>query len=107
MEYSLDLMGATKGGFLQFSGMTVTYDPDGASGEKVVSIKVNGAEVDKDATYSIATIDFIASGGDGNTFLEDYTFSMNKGLDTIMIDYISGVGTITEDMIEGGRLIAA
>lgn len=107
MEFSLDLMGATKGGFLQFSGMTVTYDPDGASGEKVVSIKVNGAEVDKDATYSIATIDFIASGGDGNTFLEDYTFSMNKGLDTIMIDYISGVGTITEDMIEGGRLIAA
>lgn len=107
MEYSLALMGQSKGGFLQISGMTVTYDPDAEEGHKVLSITVNGKEVDKNATYKIATIDFIATGGDGNTFLQGYPIEMNTGADTIFADYIKSLGTISEETIKGGRLVAA
>ncbi len=106
MEYSLKLIGATKGGYLQFSGMTVTYDPSAAEGHKVVSIKVGDAEVDKDATYNLVTIDFLAKGGDGNEYLMDYVAKANDSLDTIFAEYIQKIGTITESTIKGGRLIA-
>jgi len=32
---------------------------------------------------------------------------MNEGLDTVLMDQISQIGTITDSTIEGGRLIAA
>ncbi len=107
MEFSLNLMGSSKGGFLQFSGMTVTYDPDGAEGSKVTSIKVAGTEVDKDATYKLATLDFLASGGDGNIFLMGYTVQKNESMDTVFTNYITYIGTVTSSTIEGGRLIEA
>ncbi len=106
MEFSLNLMGATKGGYLQFSGMDVTYDPTAASGHKVVSIKVDGAEVDKDATYKVATLDFIAGGGDGNIFFKGYTIQRNDILDKIFINYIKEIGTVTDTTITGDRLVA-
>ena len=107
MEFSLARMGQTNGGYLQFSGMTVTYDPDAAAGSRVISIQVGGTEVDKEATYVLATIDYIATGGDGNNILKTYTIHMNEALDKVLIDRISDIGTITDATIEGGRLIAA
>jgi len=106
MEFSLALMGATQGGFLQISGMTVTYDPDAAAGGRVTSITVGGTEVDKDATYKLATIDFIATGGDGNIYLKDYAATKYLALDMLFIGYVTNIGTVTEDMIEMGRLVA-
>ena len=106
MEFSLGRIGQTNGGYLQFSGMTVTYDPDAAAGSRVTSIQVGGTEVDKGAAYVLATTDYVATGGDGNTILKDYTIYMNSGLDTVLMDRISDLGTITDATIEGGRLIA-
>ncbi len=105
-DTSLVLIGATKGGYLQFSGMTVTYDPSAASGQKVISIKVGDAEVDKDATYRIVTVDFLATGGDGYDCLKDYPAQMNDTLDSIFAEHMKRTGTITESTITGGRLVA-
>ena len=105
MEFSLNLMGATKGGFLQFSGMTVTYDINAEPGSRVVSITVGGEELDPDATYRLATTDFVITGGDGNVYLQDYPNQIQSGVDSMLIDYISDVGTITGSMITGDRLV--
>ena len=99
MEFSLALMGSDKGGFPQISGMTVTYDPDAAE-SKVISIIVGGTDLDKDATYRLATIDFVTSGGDGNTYLEDYTSTKYLALDMLFIGYVSDIGTITDGTID-------
>ncbi len=107
MEFSLSLMGASKGGYLQYSGMTVTYDPTAASGHKVTSITVGGSEVDKDATYTVTTIEFVTKGGDGNVYLMQYSAQTEDSLDSIFADYIRGVGTVTESTISGGRLVEA
>ena len=106
MEFSLALIGSDKGGFLQISGMTVTYDPD-ATESKVISMTVGGTDLDKDATYRLATIDFVASGGDGNTYLEGYTSTKYLALDMMFIGYVSDIGTITDGTIDVGRMIAA
>ena len=107
MEFSLNLMGATKGGFLQFSGMTVTYDINAEPGSRVVSITVGDEELDPDATYKLAATDFMITGGDGNVYLQDYPNQIQSGVDSMLIDYISDVGTITGSMITGNRLVPA
>ena len=107
MEFSLALMGNSKGGFLQFSGMTVTYDPSAEAGHKVLSITVAGEEVDKTATYSVATSDFVAGGGDGNIFFKGYEKKFGEDMESIFAGYIENIGTITESTVEGGRLVAA
>ena len=107
MEFSLALMGNSKGGFIQFSGMTVTYDPSAEAGHKVLSITVAGEEVDKTATYSVATSDFVAGGGDGNVYFKGYEKKFGADMDSIFADYIENIGTITESTVEGGRLVAA
>ena len=106
MEFSLKLVGASKGGYLQFSGMTVTYDPDAEGGSRVRSIKVAGTEVDRDAVYKLATIAFVATGGDGNTYLQGYDIHTNRTFDVIFAEYIRDIGTVTATTIEGGRLVA-
>lgn len=105
MEFSLNLMGASNGGYLQYSGMTVTYDPSAANGQKVTSITIGGSEVDKDATYKVATIEFVAKGGDGNVYFMGYAAQTEDSLDSIFADYIRDIGTITGSTISGGRLV--
>ncbi|MGN4127372.1 5'-nucleotidase C-terminal domain-containing protein [Lysinibacillus sphaericus] len=53
------------GGFLHFSGLQVEFDGMAAAGKRVTSIKLNGKELDKAATYKGATNTFTAKGGDG------------------------------------------
>lgn len=106
MEYSLSLIGSYSGGYLQFSGMTITYDPDEIYGSRVKSLEIGGKSIDMDATYSLATIDFVAKGGSGHRYLEGYELHPFRIMDVIFADYILSIGTVTDSTIEGGRLIA-
>jgi 5'-nucleotidase / UDP-sugar diphosphatase len=68
--------GAVNGRFAQIAGMTVTYDTRAASGARVQRIVLDdgtvlvdgGAVVNVQRTVSLATIDFLAGGGDGYPF---------------------------------------
>ena len=106
MEYSLSLQKEGKGGYLQFSGMTITYDPNAEVNHKISSLKIGGEEIDKSATYKVATTNYIAEGGDGHTWYADYTQAIEGDLNMVFIGYISSLGTITESTIQGDRLIA-
>jgi 5'-nucleotidase len=68
--------GAVNGRFAQVSGMRVVYDTSRAVGSRVVKVTLDDGTVLIDAgavvagapTFSLATIDFVAAGGDGYPF---------------------------------------
>lgn len=104
MEFSLGKP-APFGGFIQVSGITVTYDPSKEAGSKVVSIMINGSDLDRNGTYTLATTNFIAQGGDGNIYFVDYQMQMVCADTEAFIQYIKDIGNITESTIEGGRIV--
>lgn len=53
-------------GMVQVSGLKFTYDPSLPEGQRVITmILPNGAPIDLEKTYLVATNDFMATGGDG------------------------------------------
>jgi 2',3'-cyclic-nucleotide 2'-phosphodiesterase (5'-nucleotidase family) len=71
LEQSLPQRDREAGGFVQVSGLTVTYDPSQPPGQRVVAMTVGGAPVDPQRRYTAAVVDYIASGKDGLTALRD------------------------------------
>ncbi len=57
------------GGFLQVSGVRLTYDPKRPPGSRLLSLIVGGTEIVPDRLYRLATTDFLAKGGDGHRSL--------------------------------------
>jgi 5'-nucleotidase/UDP-sugar diphosphatase len=55
------------GRFPQVSGLTVVADKTKAAGARVVSVSVGDKPLDVNATYKLATNDYMLSGGDGYT----------------------------------------
>lgn len=53
------------GRFPQISGMSFSYNPTKPAGERVIEVKVGDKPLDLTKTYKVATIDFLAAGGDG------------------------------------------
>lgn len=50
------------GSYLQFGGLTVSYDVGRAQGERVVSAKVGGEPIDPEKMYTVASNNYIALG---------------------------------------------
>jgi 2',3'-cyclic-nucleotide 2'-phosphodiesterase (5'-nucleotidase family) len=95
------------GRFPQISGMTVVYDPKRPRGQRVLSITVGGAPLDPDRTYTVATNDYLARGGDGYV-----AFKAAKPMERIddspllanaVMVYLKQLGTVRS--IAGGRLV--
>jgi len=54
------------GGFCHLSrGFSVTYDAAGEIGSRVVSISLNGEEIDREKIYTVASTEWLWEGGDG------------------------------------------
>lgn len=43
----------------------VTVDPSAPAGDRITSVRVDGAPIDPAATYTVSTFSFLATGGDG------------------------------------------
>lgn len=54
-----------KGGFPHVAGINITYDSTAAVGKRVKSVTINGAQIIDSSIYTLATTDYLASGGDG------------------------------------------
>lgn len=75
-ETGMLLQGSNSGGFLQISGFTVVFDPDGEAGRRVTSIVLDGQteplDREDDATeIMLVSNNYIMSGGSGYTMLAD------------------------------------
>jgi 5'-nucleotidase / UDP-sugar diphosphatase len=53
------------GRFPQVSGMSIMYDRAAPPGRRVTSLVIGGAPLQPDRIYRLATIDYLANGGDG------------------------------------------
>ena len=94
LEHGYSAYPESLGAFPHISGMNVVLDPNEEAGSKVVEVTVGGEELDMEATYSLATNDFLAAGGDGYTMFGDNELTaLYPGLDEILIEYIKEYGT--------------
>lgn len=84
------------GGFPHVSGITYVIDTSKPAGDHVVDIKVKGKPLDLNGSYTLATNDFMAAGGDNYTmFADDAILNEYSGLDEALITYVKAKGTIS------------
>ena len=57
------------GGFLQVSGLTLTFDPARPPGQRVTRVLVGGEPLDPQRRYTVAANNYTAAGGDGYAML--------------------------------------
>lgn len=70
LEHGVFKYGEGEGGFLQVSGLRYAFNPALAPGSRVTRAEFQAPSgqwlpVDKQSTYRVVTVDFIANGGDG------------------------------------------
>lgn len=89
-------------GTVQVSGLTWAYDADAPFGDRVTRVTVDGEPIDQDATYKIATNNFMATGGDQfDTFTEgSNTFDTQLNLVDTVARYLEG-NTPVDPQVEG------
>jgi 2',3'-cyclic-nucleotide 2'-phosphodiesterase (5'-nucleotidase family) len=65
LESGVSRMPAAAGQFPQVSGLTLRVDPAAPVGRRVSDVMIGGKPLDRNATYTIATTDYMMKGGDG------------------------------------------
>jgi len=65
LEHAVSGVEHGAGRFVQVSGLAFTYDPEAPAGQRIRRIDVGGARLDPAGSYRVATIDYLARGGDG------------------------------------------
>lgn len=77
--------------------LDVVYDSEAERGEHVVSVEVDGEEIDPDAEYRVATLSFLASGGDNFAAFANGEFQQSGITDfEVWENYFE-----TRDVVEG------
>jgi len=108
LENGFSRLPQTSGRFPQVSGLQVQIQPSAAPGSRVQSVMVNGEPLDPARTYSLATNDFMARGGDGYTMLAvGNGITADTGdilLARAVMDYAQKQGSIAEKV--EGRIIS-
>jgi 2',3'-cyclic-nucleotide 2'-phosphodiesterase/3'-nucleotidase len=93
-----------EGRFPQVAGLEFVWNPDIPAGARVREVTIGGAALDPDRSYTVATNDFMAGGGDGYSSFRDAEVIVPAQagplLSTLLIDYIQERGTVTPT-IEG------
>jgi len=86
------------GRFPQVSGINYTFDPTQEPGSRIVEVTLeDGTALDPEATYTIATNDFMRNGGDEYTVLDENAidpYDFGKPLDQVLIEYIQENGPV-------------
>ena len=92
------------GRFPHVAGLSVRFDAGRAAGDRVIGVTRDGAPLDLDATYTLATNDYMAGGGDGYDVLENKMRIVDANAGTLMasqvIDYIAAHGSVSP-VVEG------
>ncbi|MGQ9524649.1 MAG: 5'-nucleotidase C-terminal domain-containing protein [Armatimonadota bacterium] len=65
LERSVRIYPARNQGMLQMSGVTAVFDPSKPEGSRVTELRVNGAPVADDRTYTVAMPSLLAGGAQG------------------------------------------
>jgi len=66
---------------LAVSGLTYTFDERKPAGDRIVEVRVNGTPLDPNRSYTVAMVDFLATGGDKYTVFREGTDIVNGPYD--------------------------
>ncbi len=98
LENGFSQIEKTSGRFPQVSGIEVVFDPARPAGGRVVEVRHGGAALDPDATYRLATNDFLGSGGDGYSVLAGKKLLIDADAGTLtaaqVMEHIAARGVI-------------
>jgi 2',3'-cyclic-nucleotide 2'-phosphodiesterase (5'-nucleotidase family) len=106
LEHGVAAMPEVVGPFPQVSGICFTYDITKEAGSRITSVvwqTENGAcgteavDLTDAATYTLATNDFMAAGGDGYPNIFDRATTRDI-MDQVVADYIAAQGTISPEL---------
>ncbi|MCM3785262.1 5'-nucleotidase C-terminal domain-containing protein [Neobacillus mesonae] len=82
------------GGFPQISGFSFKIDPSKEPGSRVHSVMIGNEPIDPEATYTLATNDFTAIGGDEYEMFKKYAQAgMYGSLDEALIAHLQKLGS--------------
>ena len=108
LENGVSQYESVAGRWPQVSNMSFDIDTAAQAGSRVSNVKIAGQDIDMNAFYSVATNDYMASGGDGYDMLPSAKVLSNVEKGTLMatqlIDYIKAKGTINP-VVEGRMTI--
>ena len=92
LEQSLSL----ERGMLQVSGLRVEYSLSRAVGHRVISVLVNGIELQPEGSYHVATLEIMAQGGDLYTAFKDATRREREEerFSDVLTERLRGLGSI-------------
>ncbi len=104
LENGLSMIEEGAGRFPHVSGLNVVYDPGKPAGERVVEIEYAGMALDLEATFTLATNNYIGSGGDGYDVFVDKKRLIDANAGTLtasqVIEYIASQGSVAP-VVEG------
>ncbi len=87
LEHGYSKLPETAGSYAQ-TDLQVVYSKYAKPGNRIKRVLLNGQLIDKDATYKVATNDFMAAGGDGYTMFGNVV-SRGKMLSDVFMEYLS------------------
>ncbi|MPZ10129.1 MAG: bifunctional metallophosphatase/5'-nucleotidase [Kiloniellaceae bacterium] len=98
LEHGVSRVEEGAGRFPSTSGLAMTWSRSAAPGERVKSVSVNGQPLEMTATYTVATNDFMAKGGDGYViFTEAKTLvdaAAAKYMASMVMDFVAAAGEV-------------
>ena len=108
LEQGMSRLEREGGGFLQVSGLALTFDPSRPAGQRVVALEIAGAALDPQRRYTAAVVDYVANGGDGVTAFRTARVTTDAAsgplLADVLLQAVASRGTISPQV--DGRLRA-
>ncbi|MBP3930433.1 MAG: 5'-nucleotidase C-terminal domain-containing protein, partial [Peptostreptococcaceae bacterium] len=96
LEFGVRSYGESLGGFPHVSGIKFVVDPSRPVGDRIISLTINGEDLDMNKTYTVATNDFIAVGGDDYPCFSDVpTLNKYSSLEESLANFIKTLGTVS------------
>ncbi len=110
LENGVAKVESIRGQFPHVSGMSYVFDPAQPAGKRIVSANVGQQPLDPGATYTLATNDYVAKGGDNYDMLKGLKRLIDTSAATLMattvMQYIEAQGAIAPK-VEGRITTAA
>ena len=105
LEFGVRSYGESLGGFPHVAGIKFVVDPGRAVGDRIISLTINGEALDMNKTYTVATNDFMAAGGDDYPCFGDIpTLNEYSSLEESLANFIKTLGTVS--YTKQGRILA-
>lgn len=91
LEHGVEMYPEAVGQYIHVSGLKFTFDPEAEGGRRVKTVTMSdGSALSPEKVYTVATIDFLSSGGDGYDMMTNGSELIYYGGDAeALVDYLA------------------